>query len=290
MTVLGKILAVLNLVLSVAVGAFIVMTYVARTNWHAAVDQLQKQVVVAREDANTYKAEADGARGEILKARDALAARDKEAKDAQASAEEQFKQESARLQTERAKSKELQTSLAAVTGENDRRQKEVAYLQQLVSQRDDQIKTMEKNVQDTRAMAVEAQIAATSTEQRNNALLDQNEKLTKQLQTAQQQGGGTPAAPGREVARNNPPPEDVEGLIKATDPQSGYLTLSIGSDAGLTKGNTLEVYRLKPEPTYLGRIEILAVRPDEAVARPVSRPRGLLQAGDRVASHIVPPR
>ena len=42
-------------------------------------------------------------------------------------------------------------------------------------------------------------------------------------------------------------------MVKATDSQSGYITVSIGSDAGLSKGDTLEVYRLKPEAAYLGK-------------------------------------
>ena len=35
----------------------------------------------------------------------------------------------------------------------------------------------------------------------------------------------------------------------------------------------MEVYRLKPDPTYLGTIQILAVRPNEAVAKPINRTR-----------------
>ena len=79
-------------------------------------------------------------------------------------------------------------------------------------------------------------------------------------------------------------------MVKASDAQSGYLTISIGSDAGLSKGDTLEVYRLKPEAAYLGTIEILAVRSDQAVAKPMSRARGAIRVGDRVSSKIVTKR
>jgi hypothetical protein len=90
-----------------------------------------------------------------------------------------------------------------------------------------------------------------------------------------------------EATRRNPPAEDVAGSVKKTDRQSGYVTVSVGSDAGLSKGNTLEVYRLKPEPSYLGTIQILDVRPNEAVARPVDRLRGVIQVGDQVSSNIM---
>lgn len=86
--------------------------------------------------------------------------------------------------------------------------------------------------------------------------------------------------------RKNPAPEDLEGVIKAIDPQSGLVTLSVGSDAGLHKGDTLEVYRLKPQPKYLGSVRILDVRPIEAVARPTSGTHARIEVGDQVAGRI----
>ena len=83
------------------------------------------------------------------------------------------------------------------------------------------------------------------------------------------------------------PPSNIEGQIKAADPQSGLLRLNIGSDAGLRKGQTLEVYRVKPQPKYLGPIQILDVRPTEAVARPTSGPHAAIEVGDRVTSVIL---
>jgi hypothetical protein len=86
--------------------------------------------------------------------------------------------------------------------------------------------------------------------------------------------------------QESPAPSNIEGAIKATDSQSGLVTLDIGSDAGLRKGQSLEVYRLKPQPTYLGPIQIVDVRPTEAVARRTGEPHGAIEVGDRVASII----
>src|SRR5438552_5791114 len=72
MTVLGKILAILNLVLSLAVGAFVVMTYVSRTNWHAAYKNMQDQVQVTKADALAYKKDMDQARNEKAQLQDQL--------------------------------------------------------------------------------------------------------------------------------------------------------------------------------------------------------------------------
>src|SRR5439155_512641 len=81
----------------------------------------------------------------------------------------------------------------------------------------------------------------------------------------------------------NPPPGDVEGVVKKVD-ESGLVQISVGSDAGLARGHTLEVFRLKPAPRYLGQIRIVEVKRTEAVGRVVGRPLGKIQKDDRVAS------
>jgi hypothetical protein len=83
----------------------------------------------------------------------------------------------------------------------------------------------------------------------------------------------------------NPPPEQVEGVIKSVD-KGGLVKVSLGSDAGLAKGHTLEVFRLKPKPVYVGTVRILEVTATEAVGRPVGRMRAPPQEGDNVISTI----
>jgi hypothetical protein len=87
----------------------------------------------------------------------------------------------------------------------------------------------------------------------------------------------------------NPPAESVEGLVSATD-NSGLVTLSVGSDAGLHEGHTLEVYRIAAIPSqsqYLGMVRIRKVEPNKAVAEPVGRMSAPLQRGDHVSSRVL---
>ncbi|HLN29943.1 MAG TPA: hypothetical protein VK395_19535 [Gemmataceae bacterium] len=285
MTVLGKILAILNLVFSLFVGWLIIVTYVTRTNWHAAYQGIEKQVQVAQQDATTYHQEADEIRGRYK----TLDNQNKELAEKMKANEEacnvRVQNVTKQLEAVTTESKVSGGSATAVTEELNRRQREADYYKGQYAGLQEKIKNQEKKVEDMRATAVEAQLAANSERERNNSLLDQNEKLTKELQKAQQNVGS--ALAGSSGPRKNPPAEDVEGVVKSTDSQSGYITISIGSDAGIHKGNTLEVYRLKPEPAYLGSIEILAVHTNEAVGKPISRLRGQIQIGDRVSSTIV---
>ncbi len=84
----------------------------------------------------------------------------------------------------------------------------------------------------------------------------------------------------------NPPAGDVEGVVKSVEEKGGLVTVSLGSDAGVAKGNTLEVFRLNPAK-YLGTLRVVQVTAHEAVAQPVGRPVAPIQAGDRVASRIL---
>jgi hypothetical protein len=89
-------------------------------------------------------------------------------------------------------------------------------------------------------------------------------------------------------AGSNPPAEYVEGVVTKVDAQGGLVTLSIGSDAGLAKGNTLELFRLlKTARKYLGTVRVLSVTPHEAVAQPASRLLAPAQVGDPVASRLL---
>jgi hypothetical protein len=88
----------------------------------------------------------------------------------------------------------------------------------------------------------------------------------------------------------NPPNEDVEGLVKNTD-ASGLMTITIGSDAGLAKGHTLELFRVNTatpsQSRYLGTVRVVESEAHQAVVQPVGRLSAPPQPGDRVASRIL---
>jgi hypothetical protein len=94
-------------------------------------------------------------------------------------------------------------------------------------------------------------------------------------------------APPASGARKNPPGENLEGVITKVEPDTGLVVISLGSDAGLQKGHTLEVFRLQPAAKYLGTLRIVEVRPAEAVGKMEGKKTEAVQVGDRVASKIL---
>jgi len=287
MTTLGKILAIVNLVLSVVVGAFIIMSYVARTNWHAAYNLVNAQLKVAQNDAVAYKDEVTKAQQVITSLQDAVKAKEQLVKDTQLDAVRQVKLEQTRSQEEVRKAMALTAQQGGLASELERRQEEVKVLHATNDKYKKDLADKEKDVQTFRDRAVEMEITAKRTQEMNERLLVQLENTSKALAIHRSEGNSSNKPSSLPV---NPPTEEVEGTIKEVDPQSGLVTISIGTDKGVKEGNTLDVFRLRPEAAYKGTIVILNVRANEAVGRPTKRERIPLQVGDRVASNVMSKR
>jgi len=99
-------------------------------------------------------------------------------------------------------------------------------------------------------------------------------------------GPGLPQGPGA-----GPPAvassDDAEGVVLESDTRTGQAIISIGSGSGIKAGSQLEVYRLKPNPKYLGKIEILAAQENRALGRLFDARFGPVEKGDLVASKVM---
>lgn len=82
-------------------------------------------------------------------------------------------------------------------------------------------------------------------------------------------------------------PPAVDGIVLAVG-RDGLVEISIGSDDGLRRGHTLEVYRRGAGVNkYLGRIEVVRADPDRAAATIIPEYRkGIIQREDRVATRL----
>jgi len=87
----------------------------------------------------------------------------------------------------------------------------------------------------------------------------------------------------------NPPPVLVEGVVKEVA-KDGLVRLSVGSDAGLAKGNTLEVWRQAiaagGAPLYVTRVRIVDISAAESVCKAMIPGNGYVQPGDKATSLI----
>ncbi len=88
----------------------------------------------------------------------------------------------------------------------------------------------------------------------------------------------------------NPPNTMVKGKIEKVDPKdSSLVQISVGTDHGVNKNNTMEVFRTSPTPKYLGMVRIVDASPHHAVGRlivPAGLSRPQLREGDLVWSRL----
>jgi hypothetical protein len=281
MNTLGKILVFINLLFAALVVALITMMFVTRENWKAGYDRVSREL--SREQANLVserdaKRKLETQKNEEIQTvsndRDAMKKDRDDARDKQKQAENSEQKVKLQLSEAQATAKQLQAAL-----ENS--QVEVKNLDTRLK---DTLDSNQKLVIDNKKLlerAVTAEVAYDSARQRNEGLVTQVQELLKEVQAARA-GYAAKAS----TLERNPPPEDIKGSIKTADMSNGLVTINLGSDNGLTKGNTLEVYRLRPSPQYVGVVRIMDVRPHEAVGKLVLR-RGQVQVGDEVASEIL---
>jgi hypothetical protein len=286
MTIVGKILVFVNLLFSLVVGWFAVMSYAARTHWVDAFNKQQAVAQVADANARQYlqeklKAEADVAEWQkkLGDQEKVLKAEVKRAKDETTAARAEADTQKGLAATADAQAKQAQADAG-------RRQLEVATLEKNLRAEIDRAHALVDTANKSREKQVASEIEAESHRARAEQLQKELARAETQLADIRKSGGGQGS---RTLAADNPPPENVEGLVKTAD-ASGLLRLTIGSDAGLAKGHTLVVYRINPsaplQSKYLGRVRVLDVNAHEAVAQPVGRMLDKPQAGDRVASRI----
>ncbi len=74
-------------------------------------------------------------------------------------------------------------------------------------------------------------------------------------------------------------------VISVGDRKELLVSLDLDQE-GIKPGTLLHVYRIKPRPEYLGRVELLNVRQRQAVGRPKPPSLGEIKAGDKVASEL----
>jgi hypothetical protein len=284
MTVLGKILVIVHFILSLVAAALFVMVYATHTNWKVAYDDLKKQYEVAVTSATNYSQQAaESQRVNEEKVR--LKQEELDAKTKELAVQKVEVGEKQRLLTvadQNAKAQAL--AIEASAAQKKAQAEEVKRLEITVLTKDDQIKKLVETGNDLRKDKVNADIKAAAFEEMNQGL----EKRVRELEDVVKkvkQSGVVPA--GGSNAVDNPPPEDVQGVVKKDADASGLVLVSIGTDAGIVKGHTLEVFRLGATPKYLGKIRIIETHPYESVGQIVGKASGPILKDDRVASKIL---
>ncbi len=126
-----------------------------------------------------------------------------------------------------------------------------------------------------------AQAQANQFSAQNIELTDQVRVLEREKATAEQNAKDLRSFNGRAIAYlrmkgipienidkldpNSVPPA-VEGKVMELNLTRRSMEISIGHDDGLAVGQELYVFRIQPRAEYIGKVKIVSVEPDKAVA------------------------
>jgi cell shape-determining protein MreC len=279
MTIFGKLLVFLNLVFSIATGALIVFVFTTRANWVAAYKDAEAKVKTAEQayksekaahenDLRQKEAEMAGQKEQVKQLTTAVETAQQEAR----SARELATKNEGLSATGQASQAKLQAELAQIREERDGLVKQQNELRaRIVSIQQELDKQVEK--------AVLADLRARNMEQKASNLLRQVEELTvrnRELEAnplAPGGGGGRTVEEGTTTA-----PAGVRG--KVTDVGTNLAQIDIGSDSGLSQGNSLVVYRGNE---WVGDLTLTRVEAKQAVGKFTPARRGAeVKKGDLV--------
>lgn len=283
MSYIGKILVVMQLVLSICLMAFAAAVSSYQTNWKAKAEATQAQLSKAQQDNNdlTQQMQASAAKHDA-----------------------DMKQEKATSGELTSKVAILNAQVTNLSAEAKRRGEELNQKTQISSDLADDSVARQNEVRLVRVNLMNAYRDRDKENTLNAALQDKNfEMQTKldrlvaqntQLMKDNQNYRDVLAAKGlpteiEEYQRVQAPPPKVEGKVLETrKPSKGgdpLLTISLGENDGLVKGNVLLVYRRGTTPKFLGKARVLYVSADQAVCTLFQR-SGLVEKGDDVTTQL----
>jgi hypothetical protein len=283
MTFVGKILVIVIMAFSLLFLALSSVVFTTTRNWKVetakqkeAVDKFKKKVQDAQAVADASKKGLDDAKAafdlQSKKYDNTLAGLQAESKRDKGELEEVRKQLVAAVQTakstleevedKRQQTDQLRTSLSAVEKQANEFRLHQADL-------NDQIRDLQRSL---------------DTATRNNS--DLRERVAKISTLLRSKGYSDDISQIKGL--ESPPP--VVGEVKKIDPTNRRVELTIGSDDGLVVGHELYIYRTTPRPEYIGKVSIVTVDPDQAVATVVGHTyQGKkIKEGDVVSSTIRP--
>jgi hypothetical protein len=292
MNTVGKVLVVLNLVFALATGGLMAYDFVVRTNWKTYAEDCQRRLEVASANAAAMKKTF-----EELDRQAKNALRDLDAEKQNRKNDEivrKIEMDDARLNGVDAASKYKETELSAqkLHAEINRLKEESAGLVKVIEDRTKLLMTKERENRELRLQAVADREKAESTIARNEHLLEQLAEARRKLGELESSSAAFASVTSADPNRPNPPSAPVHGTVEKIDQKDGLVEISVGAEQGLKKYHTLEVFRLRPEGQYLGRIRIVEVFQKKAIGRLVRTPLTAarpLQQGDQVASSLGQP-
>ncbi len=283
MTFVGKILVITIMAFALIFLALSTVVFSTSKNWMVAtkaertkVDDLKKKLGDAKAASEASKKSFEDLKAQCDQEKKAL-------DNSLASQVDENKRNLAQIQTARGQLAVAQQTAKSALEEADAKRNETMQLRTALTAIEKQanelkLEQAEKN-DNIRDLTRQLETAT-----KNNSTL--RDTVAKYVQVLTKNGLSTDITQIKGLA--SPPP--VTGEVKRIDPTNRYMEMTIGADDGLVVGHELYLYRTKPIPEYLGKVKIISVDPDQAVAKVIGKTYmgKKIKEGDSVSSTINP--
>lgn len=289
MSFLGKILVVVQVVLTILFMAFAGAVSATHESWKVEKDKVAKQLAERQQELRDEQSRA-AAEKQTLETQLAAVKQDAAIKDAE-NRDLKGRLDTLTAEYDQVKSAAaVKTQLAGIAAEdNEARQEEAVRLREVLEKRRESyealVATYKKLVDDN------IQLDKTFV-----ALKENYETLLKDKATLEQilVANKLSTDPNSYASLRAEPPLVKGRVIEASKKRDGrteLIAISLGSDDGLNKGDKLTVYRSglanNDSPKFLGKIEIVSLEPDTAVGMVIDRSKNsLIQEGDDVTTGL----
>jgi hypothetical protein len=283
MTFVGKILVITIMAFALVFLALSAVVFTTSKNWMVATKNEQTKVEDLKKKLNDAKAATEASKKAL---EDFKAQSDEDKKtlaNSLGSEQDSNKQNIAQLTSARGQLAVAQQTAKSALEEADAKRNETLQLRTQLTAIEKQaneykLDQAEKNDK-IRDLARQLETAT-----KNNSTL--RETVAKFAELLTKNGLSTDISQIRGLAT----PPTVTGKINRIDDSNRSMEISIGSDDGLVVGHELYLYRISPRPEFLGKVVIVSVDPDQAVARVVGKTYmgKKLKEGDIVSSTVKP--
>jgi hypothetical protein len=280
MTFVGKILVILIMAFSLVFLGVSTVVFTTATNWKDKSDKQKTEIQKISTQLSDAKAKAKAADDQLTSAK--------------AEQKKQLDDRDVRLANLQKEKEEAEDEMTKARAQLESAQQTAKVALAEATARKSQIDVL----LDTQS---KAQTQANEFSAQNIELTDQIRVLKRQVSTAEQNAKDLRDFNGRAISflrskgisvdsinkldpKLVPPP--VEGKVVELNPTGRSMEISIGSDDGLNVGQELYVFRVQPRAEYIGKVKLVSVYPDKAVADVIGNTVNgkKVQEGDNVTS------
>jgi ABC-type Na+ efflux pump permease subunit len=283
MTYIGKILVLIIMVLSLVFLSLSTVVFMTERDYKKEVDRLKETLSKTSAELNLLKTE----KAELETTVEA-AEKDREQalqgiNNNVAQLKDEIEKRQAEITAQRTAVETAQENVRSAQAEAEAKAKETSTARE-------QLRAVQIEANNYKDQQLELKDMIRQLERELGLAKDNNKYLRDRMVTLQNviRQNGLDPDPRKYEIREIPP--DVDGQIVRSDAQNRRFEISIGSDDGLVVGHELVVYRLDPQPEYLGRVKVQVVDSDQAYVTVIgSTPQGKkIQEGDIVSTTIRP--